>query len=245
MLHLLLVLTVLDLAYVSSFWGQNPHRGYDIIFACLIPNSTHLLQPLDVAVFRPVKIEWKCILESWRKESQTRGSIPKSQFPGLLDRLYSQLKPENLVAGFKASGIFPLDRQECLKRVPNGNKDVGGETVQAVFNGCVLDILKKHCAPVTKRTRKRGKKIDVTPGRRVTVADINNKDACPSTSGSAARQDDVEQDDIETVWLKTARWNLLMLNWQVMVTVRLWVTNTKSVNGSLFVMLESELYHTS
>ena len=77
-----------------------------IVFACLIPNSTHLLQPLDVAVFRPVKTAWKRILETWRKDSRTRGSIPKGHFPGLLSRLYSHLKPENLVAGFKASGIF-------------------------------------------------------------------------------------------------------------------------------------------
>jgi len=97
---------------------------------------------LDVAVFHPVKVEWKRILESWRKESRTRGSIPKSQFPGLLDRLYSQLKPEKLVAGFKASGLFPMDRQECLKRVPDMNKDVRGETVKAVFSDSVLDILK-------------------------------------------------------------------------------------------------------
>jgi len=110
--------------------------------------------------------------------------------------LYSQLKPDNLVAGFKASGIFPLNRQECLKRVPDVNKDVGGETVKEVFNESVLDILKKkHCAPVPKGTRKRGKKIDVTSDRRVTVADINTNDAGPSTS--AARQDDVEQDDVE------------------------------------------------
>jgi len=56
--------------------------------------------------------------------------------------LYSQLKPEKLVAGFKASGLFPMDRQECLKRVPDMNKDVRGETVKAVFSDSVLDILK-------------------------------------------------------------------------------------------------------
>ena len=31
----------------------------DIRFVCLIPNATHLLQPLDVAVFRPLKIAWR------------------------------------------------------------------------------------------------------------------------------------------------------------------------------------------
>jgi len=31
----------------------------DSIFVTLIPNATHLLQPLHVAVFQPAKIKWK------------------------------------------------------------------------------------------------------------------------------------------------------------------------------------------
>ena len=36
----------------------------NIEFVCLIPNSTHILQPLDVAVFRSVKVEWRRIMEA-------------------------------------------------------------------------------------------------------------------------------------------------------------------------------------
>ena len=49
----------------------------NIEFVCLIPNSTHILQPLDVAVFRSVKVEWRRIMEAWRKEARIKGSIPK------------------------------------------------------------------------------------------------------------------------------------------------------------------------
>ena len=35
-----------------------------ILFICLPPNSTRLCQPLDVAVFRPLKVEWKDILDT-------------------------------------------------------------------------------------------------------------------------------------------------------------------------------------
>ena len=37
----------------------------NIMFITLVPNSTHLTQPLDVAVFRPAKIHWRNILIRW------------------------------------------------------------------------------------------------------------------------------------------------------------------------------------
>ena len=40
----------------------------NIIFICLPPNPIHLCQPLDVAVFPPAKIEWKDVLDTWRRE---------------------------------------------------------------------------------------------------------------------------------------------------------------------------------
>jgi len=43
-------------------------RENNISFVSLIPNSTHLSQPLDVSVFRPLKIVWAKILGKWRRE---------------------------------------------------------------------------------------------------------------------------------------------------------------------------------
>ena len=54
----------------------------DIYFTALPPNSTHLTQPLDVAIFRSMKVVWRNVLDNWRKES--RGLIPKEVFPSLL-----------------------------------------------------------------------------------------------------------------------------------------------------------------
>ena len=52
-----------------------------IIFICLPPNTTHLCQPLDVAVFRSAKTEWKDNLDTWRRESRRKDNLPKMHFP--------------------------------------------------------------------------------------------------------------------------------------------------------------------
>ena len=56
----------------------------NILFICLPPNSTHLSQPLDVAVFRALKVEWKDILDIWRHKSKCKANLPKTVFPGFI-----------------------------------------------------------------------------------------------------------------------------------------------------------------
>ena len=154
----------------------------NIRFVCLLPNATHLLQPLDVAVFRPLKINWRNILETWRKESRVKGTIPKNQFPGMLLKLQNQLNPANLTAGFKASGICPVDREMVLKRLPTSNQDKGGASVNETFNAAIADILAKHCGQGVKKKQSRGTKI--TPGKPVLPSDIPVPVCVPVASGS-------------------------------------------------------------
>jgi hypothetical protein len=51
------------------------HINYELVPLCeehnikmvfLVPNATHLLQPLDVAVFAPLKKEWRKVLTAWK-----------------------------------------------------------------------------------------------------------------------------------------------------------------------------------
>ena len=85
----------------------------NIYFTSLPTNSTNLMQPLDVAVYGPMKRAWREVLFKWRRESKIRGPFPKEHFPFLLQRLYIALKlnlPSNLISGFRACGLHPLDR---------------------------------------------------------------------------------------------------------------------------------------
>jgi hypothetical protein len=49
--------------YVTSLCEEN-----NIRFCFLPENSTHILQPLDVAVFGPLKRRWRDVLEEWKDQ---------------------------------------------------------------------------------------------------------------------------------------------------------------------------------
>ena len=93
----------------------------DVQFISFIPNITHLCQPLDIAIFRPTKVLWQQILQSWRSETRGKGTIPKETFPSFLKQLFVNLKSENLVSGFCACGIVPFWSGASVKWLPAAN----------------------------------------------------------------------------------------------------------------------------
>jgi hypothetical protein len=105
----------------------NSRNKHNIAFVCLFPNGTHLLQPLDVAYFAPLKKAWRALLFHWRKSAAGHkyGTLPKEQFAGLLKKLIEKLSGENgkqnLVNGFKAGGIHPFNPQEVYAKLPSEN----------------------------------------------------------------------------------------------------------------------------
>ena len=150
----------------------------NVMFITLVPNSTHLTQPLDVAVFRPAKNHRKNILIRWRKESKTGGCIPKSHFPRLLSSLFALLSSKNLQSGFRATSISPLDRNHVLKRLPSIMKEDEGNV--GVLNDSLLHVLKEHCGiGVEKQKVSRKRRRKTTRGERMVSLD---KEDAPGSS---------------------------------------------------------------
>lgn len=52
----------------------------NISFVCLIPNSTHICQPLDVGFFRAMKSAWRSVLTEWKLQNLRLTAIPKDCF---------------------------------------------------------------------------------------------------------------------------------------------------------------------
>ena len=80
-----------------------------ILLFCLPPNTTHVLQPLDVGVFGPVKSTWRRVLKLYK--IRTRASnVTKEIFPSLIKQLWEKpISPDHLKNGFKSTGLFPFN----------------------------------------------------------------------------------------------------------------------------------------
>lgn len=84
-------------------------RDNGINLTALLLNSTHLLQPMDVAVFHSLKSSWRKIVYSWRMENDGR-RLKREEFGPLLEGcIESALKPEIIQNGFRSCGLFPFD----------------------------------------------------------------------------------------------------------------------------------------
>ena len=85
-------------------------KDHGVILYALPPHTTHLLQPLDVGVFAPLKQVWSQVLKKYKME--TIGTkVTKEVFPSLVAKMWPQvLLPEHLISGFRAAGLHPLKR---------------------------------------------------------------------------------------------------------------------------------------
>ena len=61
-------------------------RSLGIHLFCLPPNTTHVLQPLDVGVFGPVKTQWRAILKRYKIATRAM-NITKERFPSLIKKV--------------------------------------------------------------------------------------------------------------------------------------------------------------
>ncbi|XP_050509990.1 uncharacterized protein LOC126886899 [Diabrotica virgifera virgifera] len=83
----------------------------NISFIALPPHATYLLQPLDVAFFRPMKGRWRAILHEWKDSmiGSRCGTIPKDQFPALLKKLMVSMNDRGAVGEEDATTVVEKD----------------------------------------------------------------------------------------------------------------------------------------
>ncbi|XP_072376192.1 uncharacterized protein, partial [Diabrotica undecimpunctata] len=116
--------------YVKKY-GHKSHLTYELSRLCtelnikviaLYPNVTRILQPCDVAVFRPVKVGWKKAIREFHEQNPGE-VVNKMTFAQLLEKVVAnKIKRDTFINGFRVCGLFPfnpdaVDYTKCL-----GNK---------------------------------------------------------------------------------------------------------------------------
>lgn len=88
--------------HLAEFCKEN---GIEII--ALYPNSTHLLQRMDVAVIRPLKIFWKNQVSNWKIEHPGQ-RLKKEDFAPNLEKALQKVTDDTIKNGFRKSGLYPF-----------------------------------------------------------------------------------------------------------------------------------------
>lgn len=159
-----------------SVYVINTCKEYNIRFVLLPTNSTHLWQPLDVAFFRPLKMQWRQVLEEWKLKN--RGTLPKDKFPYLLAQCLHNLNRDgcakkNLVSGFSATGIVPLDGNKILKRLPTPTTPETRELRETSWSESLNEFFQEFRQSETQPKQPvRRKRLAVLPGKSIGDDDL-------------------------------------------------------------------------
>ncbi|XP_034934472.1 uncharacterized protein [Chelonus insularis] len=75
------------------------------------PNSTHIVQPLDISFFHPFKEAWKKTVPKWKNKNNTL-KIKKEEFPIVLKYTLdgmNEIEKKCIQSGFRGSGLYPFN----------------------------------------------------------------------------------------------------------------------------------------
>jgi hypothetical protein len=106
------------------------HRNR-ILVAILPPHSTHMLQLLDVVMFKPLSDAYSSELTDHLHHSQELVPIKKGGFFLLFWKAWkSSFKKELVLKSFEATGIWPMVPEPVLKRFNYKNEHEGEASAQ-------------------------------------------------------------------------------------------------------------------
>uniref|UniRef100_A0A915ILK9 DDE-1 domain-containing protein n=1 Tax=Romanomermis culicivorax TaxID=13658 RepID=A0A915ILK9_ROMCU len=149
-------------------------------FICLLPNATHLCQPLDVAVFGPRKRAWQTRLEEFKRRTPRLATLSKDVFPSMLLSLMQKVMIT------------------VLKKLPGGhqqNRESRSLDSLAMGN-TIISVLQKmrYNEKEVHRSVKRSK-VTVEPGKSVQVSSSDSSSTHPETGSDQSSVDESESSD--------------------------------------------------
>ena len=88
----------------------------NILTLCMPPHSSHLLQPLDIGCFGPLKKAYSGQIEAFMRNRITH--ISKDDFfPAFKHAFDTAMTSKNIQGGFRGAGLVPFDPQNVISKL--------------------------------------------------------------------------------------------------------------------------------
>lgn len=192
-------------------------RENEIDFVCLVPNSTHICQPLDVGFFRPMKTAWRYVLTEWKSQNLKISAIPKDRFPSLLRKCLERMDvvkvnvnkqnehlpgnkevssiKRNLINSFYATGIYPINKNEVLKKLP---QEENINDIRNEMENSLTDFLRERRYGNNENGSARKKKrLRIEPGASLSTLPSDNFQDIPDAEETECSPDNIEEEEDE------------------------------------------------
>lgn len=189
--------------------GHGSHIGYNlvtyarkegVVLMCLPPHTSHVLQPLDISCYGPLKQVWRQTIKK-HNMSTAAAHVTKDVFPSLLMTTWQKSPlPRQLQSGFQSAGLHPLSKSAvpeskitpslcCTENPPpNSMSPSPGVEVQ-----CLCTHRYPHLTPVRIHLRGYFSKL-LTAKSQTTAAKGQSKAKFkPSCYGQALTTDEIEE----------------------------------------------------
>jgi hypothetical protein len=148
------------------------------IILCRLPSHTsHKLQPCDVSVFAPLKTAYRDQVERLNRGGVD--TIGKEHFTYLYQPARDKaITRRNILAGWAASGLFPLNPQRVLLGMPKPPTELGNASADVAATSSRNEVSPTPETPVTP----------VTVEALTSLHDLIKQDTCAALSDEASRR---------------------------------------------------------
>lgn len=123
-------------------------RSEDIHIIKLPPHSSHLLQPLDISVFKSLKTYWDEALVKWQRKNIGK-KLPKSVFSKIVGELWLNTSPEIIKNGFSKGGIAPFNDEVIPKEQFHPTLWKKWKEAETLKNNTATDPITERRLPAT------------------------------------------------------------------------------------------------
>lgn len=129
---------------LSKFCEDN-----DIILYALPPNTTHILQPADVSVFKPLNQEWKRTVKNWQSRPENLNKcVTKTNFCQVFKETLDMEMTQTIKNGFRRCGLYPFDVEQvdiskCVKDAQIRNTIAAQTSSEKPLNERHFEIARK------------------------------------------------------------------------------------------------------